>query len=404
MSDNSPAKMSHAMSPKDCSDMEFWDYTAGTCQPLPMQDMPLRWMLHGNLFLVQNFQEGPRGDNKLTSPNMFMGDVGQTVSDQHYLSVNLMLTAERWTYPDEGYPQLAQIGERNEDDLPYIDHQHPHSSPIMGLTLSDTISFCCEKNHLKLFFAPRGQATEGPVAFMHRQTGQVNPDAPLGHHSGQDVAHITSTVLGFSLAIGRTTFEASTFNGREPSPTEVDLPLGELNSYAGRLIYEFNDQFSGMISASQVKEPEEHDPDLDHIDRYSASFYSLHDVFGETKFHNTFIFGLVNGLDHVPALRSYLDEFWFHSDSPHNYWGRIEVVERTAVQLGLITSDPLKPKPVTAVTAGYTYMTKKDSHEFGLGLSGTKNFMPSDFDDSYGDDPWSSKIFLQWKAMLMSSH
>lgn len=368
----------------------------------PARHGELRWMLHANAFLVQSFQEGPRGNNELSAPNMFMADIGKAVDENHFFNVNVMLTAERWTYPDEGSPQLLQVGELNKDEEPYIDHQHPHSSPVMGLTFSDTISF--DKNFLKIFFAPRGDATEGPQAFMHRTTGQINPEPPLGHHVGQDVGHITSTVLGASLKMDRITYEASAFHGQEPSPTDTDIPMGELNSYAGRMIYEFDGKSSAMVSASYIKDPEEHDADLDHINRYSASYYSEHDIFSEKKFNNTFIFGLVNGAEHISALRSFLDEFLIHAaDSPHNYWGRIEVLERAPAQLGVMTTDPLDPQFVTALTAGYTYKWKFNEQELGLGFAATKNLLPSDFDDVYGDDPWASKFFVQWSAMKMNS-
>src|SRR5262249_45983389 len=159
-----------------------------------------------------------------------------------------MGTFERWTFPDRGYPELLQIGETDENGVPFIDAQHPHSSPIMGLTLSDTIRLetSREKDYLKFFFAPRGESTDGPIAFMHRPSGMANPDAPLGHHVGQDVGHISSTVIGASLKLGETRIEASTFNGTEPEPDKVDLPLGPPNSYAVRLIEEFSPAVAAM--------------------------------------------------------------------------------------------------------------------------------------------------------------
>lgn len=392
------------MNPKDCSEMEIWDYSTATCQPLTMAGMPMgMWMAHGNAFLVQTIAEGPRGRNRFAAPNMIMVDAGHTVGDRHYLNVNLMLTFERWTFPKDGYPELLQIGERDEDDRPYIDGQHPHSSPIMGVTLSDTIRIGEGKNHLKLFFAPRGQATEGPVAFMHRPTGMVNPDAPLGHHVGQDVSHITSTVFGASLGLGRTRIEASTFNGTEPEPTKVDLPIDAPNSYAGRLIYELSDGWQTMASAAYVKDPEPHDPDLDRIYRYSASLYGLRHMDSGWMLHNSFVFGLTNYYDHVPALRSFLDEFWFHSDSKNNFWGRIEFLERTASELAIpIATDALKPRWVTALTAGYTNeFMKFEGSKLSAGFSVTKNFLPSEFRDAYGAAPWSGRIFIQLGGMKM---
>lgn len=392
------------MGPKDCSEMEIWDYSTATCQPLAMENMSMgMWMVHGNAFFVQTIAEGPRARNRFAVPNMMMTDAGHTVGDRHYLNVNFMATFEKWTFPKDGYPELLQIGERNEDDQPYIDGQHPHSSPIMGLTISDTIRLGGGKDHLKVYFAPRGQTTEGPIAFMHRPTGMINPDAPLGHHIGQDVSHITSTVFGTSLGLGRTRIEASTFYGREPEPSKVDLPLGTPNSYAGRLIYEFSDDVQAMASASYVKEPEPHDPTLEKIYRYSASAYSRHDLSSGWMLHHSFVFGLTNFYDNTSALRSFLDEFWFHSNSKHNYWGRIEVLERTPNELAIpVTAGGNDPHWITALTAGYTYdFMKFDGSKIGAGVSVTKNFLPSEFRNTYGGDPWSGRFFVQLSGMRM---
>lgn len=405
-----PSMKSHSMKsempmgPKDCSEMEVWDYSTASCRQLAMAGMPMSmWMLHGNAFLVQTYQEGPRGHDRFAVPNMIMSEVGRSVGDRHYVDANLMLTFEKWTFPKEGYPEVFQIGEKNEDGQPYIDGQHPHSSPVMGLTFSDTIRLAERRDYLKLFFALRGQATDGPIAFMHRPSGMVNPDAPLGHHIGQDVSHITSTVLGASLGLGRIRIEASAFHGEEPEPTKVDLPMGELNSYAGRLIYEFSDHVSAMASAALVKEPEHDDPTLDKVYRYSASTYIQHHLNNGWMLHDAFVFGLVNNYDHISALRSFLYEFWLHSDQPSNYWGRIEFVERTGAQLNITTIPrPLDPHYVTALTAGYTYdLTKFQDGKLGLGASVTKNFVPSVFKDAYGGDPWSGKIFVQISGMKM---
>ncbi|OYZ21747.1 MAG: hypothetical protein B7Y39_08570 [Bdellovibrio sp. 28-41-41] len=389
---------------KDCSENEVWDYSTASCRSLAMAGMPMTmWMLHGNAFFVQTTQEGPRGNNRFAVPNMIMSEAGRSVGDNHYVDVNLMMTFEKWTFPKEGYPELFQIGEKNEDDKPYIDGQHPHSSPVMGITLSDTIRLGDGKDYLRLFFAPRGQATDGPIAFMHRPSGMMNPDAPLGHHIGQDVSHITSTVLGTSLGIGKIRIEASVFHGEEPKPSKVDLPMGELNSYAGRLIYEISDDFSIMASAGMVKDPEPDDPTLEKVSRYSISSYIQHHLDNGWLLHDTLIFGLMNNYDHVSALRSILYEFWLHSDQPSNYWGRVEFVERTGAELNITNiSKPQEPGYVTAITAGYTYdVMKLSDGKLGLGISATKNFSPAEFKDTYGGDPWSGKVFVQLSGMKM---
>lgn len=396
------SKHEHPMGPADCGEMEAWDFANGMCMPLAMKDMPMKMlMLHYNSFFVQDFEEGRRGRNAFSVPNMFMVDAGSSLGDRHYLNVELMGTFERWTYPDNGTPELLQIGESNANHIPYLDAQHPHSSPIMGLTFSDTITLGSGKDHLKIFFAPRGQATDGPVAFMHRPTGMVNPDAPLGHHIGQDVGHISSTVIGGELNLSNTTLEVSTFNGTEPEPAKVDLPISTPNSYAARLTQVFNPHFYAMASLAFVKNPEPHDPELDHLWRYSASIYNDHAFDNGWMVHNAFIWGLINNYDNASALNSFAEEFWFHKDHK-NIWSRIEVLQRTPAELEIASSFPDSPKWVTAVTIGYTHkIAKWDLADVGIGGSITKDFLPSEFQNAYSGNPLSGKIFIQVGGMKM---
>lgn len=386
--------------PAACGEMEVWDFAMGMCMPLPMSGMPVKMgMLTYNSFFTQTVQEGARGRNAFSVPNMVMFDIGSSLGDRHYLNLNFMGTLERWTFPKAGYPELFQIGEENEDHEPYLDAQHPHSSPIMGLTISDTFALGSGKDHLKIWFAPRGQATEGPVAFMHRSTGMVNPDAPLGHHVGQDAGHITSTVLGALIRLGDTTLEGSTFNGREPEPAKVDLPIGELDSYAARLTQIFSPQIYAMVSAAYVKSPEAHDADIEHVHRYSASIYTNHELAGGWRLHNTLIYGRIHNYDQVPALTSFAEEFWL-SQGSKNIWSRIEHLQRTAGQLNLESDNPDDPLYISALTLGYTHdLGKWEGMQMSLGGSLSKGLLPTEFRPAYSADPVTAKIFLQIGGM-----
>jgi hypothetical protein len=176
--------------------------------PLAMEGMPMKMlMVNGNVYLSQTASSSLRGRSALYSTSMIMGDLGSSLGANHYLNLDLMITAEKWLVPERGYPLPLQVGESDSSGVPYVDAQHPHSSPLMGITLSDTITLGDSGDYLKLFFAPRGESTDGPVAFMHRPTGMANPDAPLGHHVGQDVGHISSTVLGGSWKKNEDRFE-----------------------------------------------------------------------------------------------------------------------------------------------------------------------------------------------------
>jgi hypothetical protein len=229
----------------------------------------------------------------------------------------------------------------------------------------------------------------------------ANPDAPLGHHIGQDVGHITSTVLGSSVQLGRTTLQASVFNGDEPEPTKVDLPLGEIDSYAARIVQQFSTKIFAMASMAYIKTPESHDPGLDHIWRYSASLYSKSECGHGWNFHNTLIWGLVNFYDDTAALTSFGDEFLLQKHAM-GFWGRVEHLERTSGELQIANLPAGERRWVTAFTVGYTHqLTKFDGWTFGIGSSVTKDFLPREFESPYGGDPLTARVFLQAGGMQM---
>jgi hypothetical protein len=387
-----------------CSEMEVFDFAMGMCMPLPMAGMPMQMlMLRGNSFLTGVTESGPRGREGIAIPNMLMIDLGESVGDSHYFNVEYMGTFERWTFPERGYPELFQIGEENLQGEPFLDAQHPHSSPTMGLTLSDTISLGDGKNHIKIFAAPRGEATDGPVAFMHRPTGMVNPDAPLGHHIGQDVGHLTSSVVGESLQVGKTHYEASVYHGAEPSPESVDLPLGKIDSYSVRLIQELSEKNTVMVSYGYVSEPESSQPDILFERRYSASFYSQQSLEQGWDLDNALIYGNVTNYDHSSSLTSLTEEFYLHSHRPSQYWGRLEVLQRTPEQLEIQTSGDFREGLwLGSLTLGYSNRLKAwESSQLNAGMSLTSALLPSEFQSAYGGNPWSGKVFLQLSGMKM---
>ena len=391
-----------------CDDMSSWDPIQNMCQPVAMKDMPMKMvMLQGNLFGVRAWTgRGNRGRAAYASTSMIMADFGTSIGDQHYLNLDLMLTGEKWLFPDAGYPLLLQIGEKNQNGVPFLDAQHPHSSPIMGVTLSDTITLNNQNNYLRLFFAPRGEATDGPIAFMHRSTGMINPDAPLGHHIGQDVGHITSTVIGASIKWNRTRYEFSASHGSEPSPEKVDLPLGAPNSYSVRLIHEFSPSLLAMISAARIESPEEGEGGFEN--RYSTSFYIDQSLNETWSFSNAFIYGLATQYDHTHYLSSFAEEFLFKAGAPR-IWGRVEFLQRTGAELEIPTLlNSNQAHWVTAVTLGYThgllqFGAEKD-FELSVGGSITKDLLPHEYLAAYQGNPWSGKVFFQLGGMKMWHH
>ena len=387
-----------------CSEMEYWDYTMGMCMPMAMAGMSMsHWMVMGNAFLTGVTESGPRGRSAVAVPDMVMGDVGRSLGDRNFLNLSLMATAEKWLYPSQGYPLLLQIGETQADGAPFLDAQHPHSSPIMGLTLSDTITLDDDGDYLSFFFAPRGQTTDGPTAFMHRATGMVNPDAPLGHHIGQDVGHVTSTVIGASFKWGHTIVQVSTFHGAEPEPTQVDLPIGAPDSVALRIIEQLSPTWGVLASAAYVQHPEPDEPSIASEMRYSASTYFKQDWFPGGTFYDWLIFGAVTNYDQATSLLSFNEEGLLDLGRPR-VWTRIELLQRTPGELEIAAAAPNDGQWVSAFTLGASYVVAHlSSWDLSFGASFTQYVLPSDYTPAYGGNPWAAKAFLELGGMSMGS-
>lgn len=399
--------------PSDCGESEIWDSVTAMCMPYPMGHEMSHLMIHGNIFATGIAQSGPRGEDAIVSTQMLMGNLGRTLGEHHFVNLGLMVTGEKWTLPAKGYPLILQTGESNHDGYPYIDAQHPHSSPIMGITLSDTIRLgeSSGKNYLKFFFAPRGQSTDGPITFMHRPTGVLHPDAPLGHHLGQDVGHISSTVIGGIFKWKDTQVEASAFNGEEPEPEEVDLPMGSPNSGAARLIQFFTPDLFAMASVAYVKSPHPHghvgsappsfDETISDLFRYSASVYGHFSLGEGWETYQTLIYGSIRTFGVDTSRHSFSYEFSVkHSAS--TIFSRTEVLERMPAELSIASLTSLEKYWVVAATLGYSHLIWDfTAIKLNLGASVTKSFMPSAFSAAYDGNPWSGKIFLQLSGMDM---
>jgi len=382
-----------------CAENEAWDNGMGMCMPAASASASqFVTSAQFNAFGVFGAAQGPRGISDLSAPNMFMLDAGKTLGTRQFLNLDLMGTTELWTYPRHGYPALLQIGEERSDGSPFVDAQHPHSSPIMGLTLSDTISLDSLRT-LKLFVAPRGESTDGPVAFMHRESARDNPDAPLGHHVGQDVGHISSTVLGIQLDLGRIIIEASAFNGTEPMPTKVDLPIGTPNSEALRVTYELAPAHRVMASWAHVEQRDSQYPGTSSATWTSASLYDHFTPDNALTIDHTFIVGSITRYPAGATLTSFLDEaVWQRGSS--DFWGRIELLQRLRSELEIpapVADKIDEERWVSAFTLGYTHWsTPAAALQVGLGTALTMDVLPKAWAPAYGGrNPLTIRVILQ---------
>jgi hypothetical protein len=401
ISEASPADATDAIDQQSrCAQGERWDIGMNMCMPNPNAAEPTT-VLAGqfNAFGVFSALQGPRGVDQFAAPNWFMLDAGRNIGARQFINIELMGTAELWTYPWHGYPELLQVGEQRSDGSAYVDAQHPHSSPIMGLTLSDTISLTGARS-LRLYFAPRGESTDGPVVYMHRASARDNPDAPLGHHVAQDVGHISSTVLAAQLSSGKWIIEASVFNGTEPEPTHVNLPIGPLNSGAMRLTYVMNTEHRVSTSVAHIDQVDPAYPGTTSATRLSASIYDQFALGGPWQVDHSFILGSIRRHPDGATLTSFLDEVTL-AHGPAELWGRLELLQRLNSELG-IPSSPMATgtagrRWVSALTVGYTHWFPGRHHvDFAIGSSLTADVIQKPWAMAYGSQvPLTVRLIFQ---------
>jgi hypothetical protein len=212
------------------------------------------WMSDGVLFITANRQGGDRGKSEWRAQNWAMG-MGAHALGPGRLSLSGMISAEPLTLTKAGYSQLFQMGEAYRG-LENIDRQHPHEL-VSQLTAVWRVPV--RSGGLTVGGGPVGEATLGPVAFMHRASASDNPTAPLGHHTF-DSTHIVQGVVGLGLDRGPWMAEGSVFRGREPDEDRYDIDAGALDSWAARLWFRPSAAWSAQVSHGFLKAPERLEP------------------------------------------------------------------------------------------------------------------------------------------------
>jgi hypothetical protein len=213
------------------------------------------WMADGVIFANLNHQSTTRGETQLRSQNWLMAS-GSHKAGGGQLFVSGMLSLEPVTLTARGYSQLFQMGEAYQH-LENTDRQHPHDmfSQLVAGWRVDLGS----RSALTIFGAPVGEATLGPVAFMHRLTSSENPTAPLAHHT-LDSTHIAQGVVGAAFDVAAFTVEGSAFHGREPDEHRYGITPGKLDSWATRVWFRPSSAWVAQASYGYLHQPEELEP------------------------------------------------------------------------------------------------------------------------------------------------
>ncbi len=320
--------------------------------PLPMaMRMKGSWMLmlHGNAFLDEIQQTGPRGADKLFSTNWIM-PMAQRELGPGQLTVRAMFSLEPATITGRQYPLLFQQGE-TAFGLPIVDGQHPHDF-FMELAVLYDLSLG-ERTLLSFYAAPVGDPALGPAAYPHRASAAENPAAALGHHQ-EDSTHIASDVATVGLTHGMVRVEASGLHGREPDEFRWNVDQGAIDSWSTRLTVQPGQRWSGQYSYGRLKSPEALFPSENQERMTGSVMYDR--PLRKGNWVSTALWGRTRSLGEESNENSYLLESTLQFAGRNRVWTRMENAGRSNELL--LGENPLPAgfteKPLTHVAA-YTF-------------------------------------------------
>jgi hypothetical protein len=310
-----------------------------------------RVMFHGEAFVNDLQQSGPRGADKFFSTNWFMPMLQRDLG-RGQLTLRTMISLEPATVSDRRYPELFQQGE-TAFGRPIVDGQHPHD---LFMELSAFYDLKLSEHALLSFYgAPVGDPAMGPAAYPHRASTAENPVAPLGHHL-EDSTHIADDVVTVGATYRVVRFEASGFHGREPDEDRWDMDAGKIDSWSTRVTVSPTQNWSMQYSLAHLTSPEAIHPGED-VRRMTASVMYNRPMAGG-NWAATVLWGRNSDLDGNGVFNGYLAESTVQFRERNNIWGRVENVDRTSDLLLGGVPEPSNDVErflgrVQAYTAGY---------------------------------------------------
>jgi hypothetical protein len=352
------------------------------------------FMFHGQAFLNDIQQTGPRGADKLFSTNWFM-PMAQRKFGNGTLTVRTMLSFEPGTVSQRRYPELFQQGE-TAFGRPIGDGQHPHDFFMELAALYDYK--LGENTMLSFYVAPMGDPAMGPIAYAHRASASEDPIAPLGHHL-QDSTHIADDVITVGVTHRNVRLEASGFHGREPDEFRWNVDSGKIDSWSTRLTMNPGQNWSFQYSISQLHSPEELAPNED-LRRMTASLMYNRPIHNG-NWASMLLWGRNQSLSDGNVGNSYLLESTLQFLNRNYAWTRIENVDRTNELL--LGENPLPPgfaeryfTRVQAYTAGYDREVGHVPH-FSTAIGGQFTWygVPDTLKSFYGSHPVGVVVFLR---------
>ncbi len=365
--------------------------------PVPMlMTKKSEWtlMFHANVFVLDEQQSSPRGEDKFFSTNWFMG-MAQRPLGPGVFTARAMLSLEPATITGRQYPLLFQQGE-TAFGKPIVDGQHPHNFFMEIAALYD---LKLGTNGLLSFYAaPIGDPAIGPIAYPHRASASEDPLAALGHHQ-EDSTHVAEDVLTVGATYRIARIEASGFHGREPNENRWNISQGKIDSWSTRLTLQPGRNWSGQYSYGRITSPEGLFPNENQERMTTSAMYNrpLHNG----NWASSLIWGRTKSLEENSIFNSYVLESTLRFLTRNHAWTRIENADRSNELL--LGENPLSPNfqeiPIGRVQ-GYTVGYDRDfdivpHFSSAVGLQVTVYGVPEILKAVYGFHPAAIAVFVR---------
>ena len=337
-------------------------------------------VVHGRAFLQYAATAGTRTAQQFGSVNWIEGMVTGPAPGGR-LAMGMMLSAEPWTLPAPGAPELLQVA------VPYqgllvADRQPPHLA-LMDLSMAYLASLGRDLT-AGIYLAAVGDPALGPPVYLHRPAATADPTLPLGHHA-QDATHSSAGVVTVDLATHDVHLEGSWFNGAHSIPGDVlpDYNGASLDSWGLRLTVNPGARSSvagwyGFVAGGKGL----HVHDAQH--RVGASWLYTEPMEGSHQWSASLIASANIPTATGRLLPSALVESSWTFRAATTLFARVEYVRRTAAELALTGSVPAE-LDVGAASLGATRRVWVHAPWAAwLGGRGVVNLVPASLEPFYG--------------------
>ncbi len=344
------------------------------------------FMGHGLLNAVYDWQERPRGDEKVFVSGMLMGSARRKVAGGDF-QLRAMLSPDPFM-GRSGYPLLLASGETADGLTPLVDRQHPHDL-FMELSASYSRPLS-EATSVFAYVGLPGEPAFGPPAFMHRQSILDSPEAPISHH-WLDSTHITFGVVTAGIVHRDWKLEASRFRGREPDEHRYDIETGPLDSTAVRLSWNPTAELALQASWAHAQGPEQLEPDENQTKLSASAIYTR--PIGESgSWSTTFAWGWRKS--DGKGLGAYVVETAVRPDETWTVFARGERTENDELSG---THGPAFRVGKASLGAIRDFAVSERA-KIGLGALYSWNFVPETLEAAYGGDPNGAMVFARLKV------